>query len=286
MGSPIGSPVIGVQMSQPIGMIPAAGGPSGDGWTCPQCGNNNFAHRAVCNMRKCGAPRPQPGMGNMLMQAAPAQRPPMMQMPARDDAQGGWTCLKCGNKNYANRDVCNMRKCGAPRPGGVGGGMHGGQVTVDTGVAQQALQLLQASGLCQIPGVQQAIGQIATQNMQVMSQALPMQTGRVKPPQQEFKEGSWVCLACKNVNFPNRESCNGRSCGKPREEVDGGPPPRPEPRRLITKPGQSGPYPEGSWVCSECRNVNYPTRVDACGKRTCGRPRSEVDIGPPEENGM
>ena len=27
-------------------------------WTCPRCGNANYAFRATCNMRRCGAPRP------------------------------------------------------------------------------------------------------------------------------------------------------------------------------------------------------------------------------------
>merc|ERR1719230_148156 len=38
--------------------------------------------------------------------------------------------------------------------------------------------------------------------------------------------GSWKCIECGNVNYPQRTVCNGRSgqCGKPRELVDGGPP--------------------------------------------------------------
>lgn len=27
-------------------------------WTCPKCGNTNFAFRTICNMRKCNTPKP------------------------------------------------------------------------------------------------------------------------------------------------------------------------------------------------------------------------------------
>ena len=41
---------------------------SHDNWTCRFCGNVNFAHRTVCNMRSCGrarteAPGPTPVPG-------------------------------------------------------------------------------------------------------------------------------------------------------------------------------------------------------------------------------
>lgn len=31
---------------------------NGDNWLCPECGNSNFPNRVVCNMKKCGAPKP------------------------------------------------------------------------------------------------------------------------------------------------------------------------------------------------------------------------------------
>merc|ERR1712130_1040892 len=33
---------------------------------------------------------------------------------------GEWTC-SCGNLNYAGKTVCNLRKCGLPKPGTKGG---------------------------------------------------------------------------------------------------------------------------------------------------------------------
>lgn len=99
-------------------------------------------------------------------------------------------------------------------------------------------------------------------------------------------EGSWICVACNNLNFPTRVTCNGRNCGRPRAEVDGGPPDSMTfeataadqvEHRAVPAPGDA--QPEGSWVCAACQNVNYPMRT-TCNRRTCGRPRAEVDAGP------
>merc|ERR1712217_465237 len=36
--------------------------------------------------------------------------------PLGGNLGAGWTCGQCGNKNFADRQVCNMRSCQAPRP--------------------------------------------------------------------------------------------------------------------------------------------------------------------------
>jgi len=59
-------------------------------WICLKCGNDNFARRKVCNMKKCGAPRPE--------------------------ETKLWKCRECGNFNYPSRTKCNMKKCQSPRP--------------------------------------------------------------------------------------------------------------------------------------------------------------------------
>merc|ERR1719440_2710802 len=39
------------------------------------------------------------------------------------------------------------------------------------------------------------------------------------------------------------------------------------------------PAPEGSWICIECQNVNYETRM-VCNGKNCKKPRELVDGGP------
>merc|ERR1719171_2925265 len=39
------------------------------------------------------------------------------------------------------------------------------------------------------------------------------------------------------------------------------------------------PAPEGSWICIECQNVNYETRM-VCNGKNCKKPREMVDGGP------
>merc|ERR1719272_2429293 len=81
--------------------------------------------------------------------------------------------------------------------------------------------------------------------MGMMQQA---RSGAGKPP-----PGSWMCMSCNNVNYPDRTTCNGKACGQPREAVDGG----------YVASANAKTAPPGSWVCPGCSNVNWPTRT-AC----------------------
>lgn len=242
---------------------------SEESWACTGCGNENYANRIFCNMKRCGLARPGltaqalrtilvthgapenivetlfVAMNNDIKTPkplAPAPVPlPNLHFPptsatfvGRGAVGGGggdgaigaaeeWTCGSCGNRNFAGRSVCNMRKCGQPRPGR--------EVNSGRGPLQQPR---------------------------------PALTG--EPP-----AGSWVCTACNNVNFPNRQECNGRNCGLPRLAADGGEP--------LAKPmnqvaNSQAEVPEGSWICPSCSNVNWPKRL-SCNARQCGAPRPE-----------
>ncbi|URE33596.1 RanBP2-type zinc finger protein [Musa troglodytarum] len=75
-------------------------------WTCPNCGNNNFSFRTVCNMRKCNTPRP--GSQGSKSENSKSSKPKM--------PEGSWKCEKCNNINYPFRTKCNRQNCGAEKP--------------------------------------------------------------------------------------------------------------------------------------------------------------------------
>merc|ERR1719424_2163327 len=95
-------------------------------WSCPSCGDLQFARNMVC--RKCGTPNPVGGGGG-----GPAQ----FQQGAMPVAQfqqgampGDWLCPSCGDLQFARNTAC--RKCGADKGdnpeyvGKHGGGKDGG----------------------------------------------------------------------------------------------------------------------------------------------------------------
>lgn len=256
-------------------------------WICPGCGNENYEGRLFCNMRKCGAAKPgltaadlarhptggglgfvPQGLGKGYARPPPAAAPmipPPFQGAHQGAPPGSWKCLSCGNVNYPQRTQCNGQngRCGQPRSA-----VDGGPPILVT-----PQQVPPPSAPYVVPPPQPP----------------PRPSGGGSAP-----PGSWVCLACKNVNYPTRTQCNARECGRPREEVDGGAPeaagdhgfdgfeaaaegmgvPQCPPARTFTSGASNNNNmpPEGSWVCPACANVNWPTRT-VCNKRSCGLPR-------------
>lgn len=230
-------------------------------WVCPGCGNENRPGKLFCNMRKCGLAKP--GLTAQELQAqqqASLDGPPPhiggkglggkggSALPA-----GSWKCVGCGNSNFPTRDRCNGKNCGRLREE-----VDGGEIeTSDLGGGMPAMG----------KGVAGLVGGCGG--------------GFGKGGGGNAPEGSWACLICKNVNFPNRTECNGKGCGQPRSSVDGGAPVPDVGGPAVAFRANMGAYnsvapgngaPAGSWSCPSCNNVNYPNR-DSCNKRNCGQPR-------------
>merc|ERR1712000_343218 len=105
--------------------------------------------RELCNMRKCGAPRP----AKLASISMPSVVFGASGTPSRDSRGAkfatDWICEQCGNANFETRELCNMRNCGAPR----------------------------------------------------------------SAPREALREGDWTCQKCGNNNYAFRSVCNMKTCG-------------------------------------------------------------------------
>merc|ERR1719162_292391 len=116
-----------------------------------------------------------------------------------------------------------------------------------------------------------------------------------------LEPGAWSCSSCGNLNYAGRTTCNSRGCGKPaprqqqqqqqRQQQQswgmspyGHSPGAPNLYSPVEGKGGRPSPPEGSWICSTCNNVNWPTR-DTCNAKHCGQPRHLADGGAPPRPG-
>jgi len=264
------------------------GGGGEGGWTCVKCGNFNFEGRMVCNRRTCSAPREQSvrvpivtapqqvntgcGSGGGISMGSGVEGGWDCKLCGNHNyegriycnrrtcsAPGPWTCSACGNHNFAGRMVCNRKTCSAPMPPPPAGVQPAGaqpRSTVGTPSwrpamppargpaikpvlgpkslaasaqpAAQAIAMLQAAGLANVPGVAEGIKTIIATVGPAAAQPGGAAAGRSQGGpgvQAPIKDGSWLCADCGNINFPNRDVCNRKVCSRPRAEVDAGPPP-------------------------------------------------------------
>eukprot|EP00929_Paragymnodinium_shiwhaense_P103910 TRINITY_DN6775_c0_g1_i1.p1 TRINITY_DN6775_c0_g1~~TRINITY_DN6775_c0_g1_i1.p1 ORF type:complete len:258 (+),score=31.65 TRINITY_DN6775_c0_g1_i1:94-867(+) len=170
-------------------------------WNCPACGNHNYANRVACN--KCAAPKQgnggKGGYGGFIGYGQSKGAGKGREAAAPYNA-GDWSCPGCGNHNYAKRMQCN--RCAAPRPGAAPYGQMG------NGFGQQ-------QGGAAFGG-------------KMMMMAVPV----------DMRPGDWLCRACGNHNYANRDNCNKCAMAK---------------TVFIAKGGMR----DGDWVCSGCQNHNY-----------------------------
>eukprot|EP00899_Mesostigma_viride_P021633 jgi/Mesvir1/29471/Mv23042-RA.1 len=234
---------------------------------------------------------------------------------ARRDAGGlqDWICPSCGNSNYASRNTCNMRKCGAPKPTGPKPIMPQMPYQVPYGAPELGILAAYGGGgmaPLSAPAPYGAPGGIPT----IMGYGGPLAAAPVLPlgayeygmaPPMFFSEddrkrragaaplsglslNDWICPSCGNRNYSYRTKCNMRSCGQdkpatPTLAVPGGFNGTLPILNFTTgiAPVAAAPpkpaAPEGSWTCKACGNLNYPYR-QACNKRSCGVPRG-ADAG-------
>lgn len=207
--------------SQPRCLADSAleGHPEGS-WLCPGCGNINWKNRSVCHTRKCG--QPFPGGPGALQQRPPPWAGPQGPAPwasgpmgmgmfpgnmvctFTETPNGPWRCPNCGNHNYAEREVCNTRKCRLPRPR-PGAIMSGGP--------PQGFGKGSFGGGRQFGGVPPGIAK-------QMNKISPLKQQEQQQQQQQGQEGGpkgeWVCIMCGNVNYGFRTVCNTRKCSAPK----------------------------------------------------------------------
>lgn len=90
-------------------------------WKCPNCLNENFASRWVCNSKTCDQRRPDdipppPTFRGREPQQQQGQKSYESGFNHPMDEEGAWTCASCQYRNFSSRDVCNGNGCHEKRP--------------------------------------------------------------------------------------------------------------------------------------------------------------------------
>jgi len=107
----------GMLAMAPMGAMGAMpGGMKPGDWSCPQCGDHQFARNETC--RRCGGPKPVGAQAGLATAMGAGLAGPGFGRPAQEMKPGDWHCPSCQDLQFARNAAC--RKCGTPKPADAG----------------------------------------------------------------------------------------------------------------------------------------------------------------------
>ncbi|XP_068634655.1 ranBP2-type zinc finger protein At1g67325-like isoform X2 [Aristolochia californica] len=242
-------------------------GSQNDGdWTCPKCGNVNFAFRTVCNRGKCGVARPSstPRTGATPMVNSFEHAPPIYfggvaAPPLPLGIPGGYVQppLSLAGIRYDYGPPVS-----APGPYGLLHAFHPpgplGGMTLAAGPPMDGYGF----GYRGSPSPLLMSGSWSNGGTPDNNASRKRRGGP-----DGLSEGDWICPKCDNVNFAFRTTCNMKKCGAPKPTVGSN----------SSSGNKDSSAPEGSWTCIKCGNLNYPFRT-VCNRKGCTNEKPSTNM--------
>lgn len=182
-------------------------------WTCPACGDHQFAKNMEC--RKCGTPNPDPDSSRAALEAGQAAG-----FGGAMEKPGDWYCPGCGDLQFAKNLKC--RKCSTPNPDPE----QCAALAAANGANMSGQAPQGKSGDWYCPncndlqfGRNAVCRKCGTPNPQeggkgAMKGAIACGgKGKAGGAKGNVKPGDWFCSGCGDHQFANNTSC--RQCGTP-----------------------------------------------------------------------